>query len=117
MLTWTARGALNVANSATGQENTLPPGIAHEVLIAELHSPQDTHTAPTDPVTEPTLNLVQSSNGFDEKVADIAQLHCNSELFELELRTSLPRVNVKGNLCRNVNFGSILEPLALFLTL
>ena len=50
-------GALNVTNSATGQENALPPGIAHEVLIAEPHSPQDTHTAPTDPVTEPTLNL------------------------------------------------------------
>ena len=62
MLTWTAQGALNVAKSATGQENTLPPGIAHEVLITEPHSPQDTHTAPTDPVTERTLNPVQSSN-------------------------------------------------------
>ena len=78
MLTWTARGALNVTNSATGQENALPPGIAHEVLIAEPHSPQDTHTAPTDPVTEPTLNPVQSSNVFDEAVADIAQVHCDS---------------------------------------
>ncbi|CAH3178636.1 unnamed protein product [Porites evermanni] len=84
MLTWNTRGALNVTSSATGQETTLPPGIAHEVLIAEPHSPQDTHTAPTDPVTEPTLNLVQSSNIFDEEVADIAQLHCNSELFEFE---------------------------------
>ena len=45
MLTWTARGALNVTNSATGQENALPLGIAPEVLIAEPHSPQDTHTA------------------------------------------------------------------------
>ena len=70
----------------------------HEVLVAEPHSPQDTHTAPTDPVTEPTLNLVQSSNVFDEEVADIAQLHCNSELFEFELSTSPPCVNVKGNL-------------------
>ena len=59
MLTWTARGVLNVTNLATGQENALPPGIAHEVLIAEPHSPQDTHTAPTDPVTEPTRNPVQ----------------------------------------------------------
>ena len=104
ILTWTARGALNVTNSATGQENALPPEIAHEVLIAEPHSPQDTHTAHTDPVTEPTLNLVQSSNVFDEEVADIAQLHCNSELFEFELSTSQPCVNFKGNLRRNVEF-------------
>ena len=98
MLTWTTQGALNVTNSATGQENALPPGIAHEVLIAEPRSPQDTHTAPTDPVTEPTLNLVQSSNVFDEEVADIAQVHCHSESFEFELSTSSPCVNVKGNL-------------------
>ena len=104
MLTWTARGVLNVKNLATGQENALPPGIAHEVLIAEPHSPQDTHTAPTDPVTEPTLNLVQSSNVFDEEVADIAQVHCDSELFEFELSTSPPCVNVKGNLRRNFEF-------------
>ena len=39
MLTWTARGALNVTTSVTGQENTLPPGIAHEAFIAEPHSP------------------------------------------------------------------------------
>ena len=101
MLTWTARGVLSVTNLATGQENALPPGIAHEVLIAEPHSPQDTHTAPTDPVTEPTLNPVQSSDVFDEEVADIAQVHCDSELFEFELRTSPPCVNVKGNLRRN----------------
>ena len=41
MLTRTARGALNVTNSATGQGNVLPPGIAHEALIAEPLSPQD----------------------------------------------------------------------------
>ena len=87
-----------------GQENALPPRIAHEVLIAESHSPQDTHTAPTDPVTEPTLNPVQSSNVFDEEVADIAQVHCDSELFEFELSTSPPCVNVKGNLRRNFEF-------------
>ena len=39
MLTWTARDALNVTNSATGQENVLPPGIAHEALIAERFHP------------------------------------------------------------------------------
>ena len=82
MLTWTARDALNVTNSATGQENAPPPGIAHEVFIAEPQSPQDTHTAPRDPAKEPTLNPVQSSNVFDEEAADIAQVHRDSELFE-----------------------------------
>ena len=82
MLTWTSRGAIYFTNSATGQGNALPPGITHEVLIAEPHSPQDTHTAPTDPVTP---NPVQSSNVFDDEVADIAQVHCDCELFEFEL--------------------------------
>ena len=115
MLTWTTRGALNVTNSATGQENALPPEIAHEVLIAEPHLPQDTHTAPTDPVTEPTLNLVQSSNVFDERVADIAQVHCDSELFEFELSTSPPCVNVKGNLRRNFEFWKHIGTLSFIL--
>ena len=82
MLTLTAQGALNATNSATGQENALPPGIAHETFIAEPHSFQDTHTAPADPVTEPTLNPMQSSNIFDEEAAGIVQVHCDSEFFE-----------------------------------
>ena len=104
MLTRTARGALNVTDLATGQENVLPSGIAHEALIAEPLSPQDIHTAPTDPLSEPTVNPVQSSNVFDDEVADIAQVHCDSELFEFELSTSSPSVNVKGNLRRNFDF-------------
>ena len=103
MLTGTAGGALNVTDSATGQENVLPPGIAHEALIVEPHSPQDIHTAPTDPLSEPTVNPVQSSNVFDDEVADIAQVHCDSELFEFELSTSSPSVNVRGNLRRNLD--------------
>ena len=59
MLTSTAQGALNVTNSATGQENVLPPWIAQEVLITEPHSPQDTHTAATDPAhTQPGAKAV-----------------------------------------------------------
>ena len=104
MLTWTTRGALNVTNLATGQENVLPPGIAHEALIAKPLSPKDIHTAPTDPLSEPTDNPVQSSNVFDDEVADIAQVHCDSELFEFELSTISPSVNVRGNLCRNLDF-------------
>ena len=92
--------ALNVTNSAIWQENALPPGIAQEALIAEPLSPQDTHTAPT--VTEPILNPVQSSNVVDEEVAEIARVHCDSELFEFDLSTSPPCVNIKGNLRRDV---------------
>ena len=79
MLTRTPRGALNVTDLATGQENVLPPGIAHEALIAEPLSPQDIHTAPTEPFSEPTVNPVQSSNVS-------------------------PGVNVKGNLRGNFDF-------------
>ena len=41
---------------------------------------------------------------FDDEVADIAQVHCDSELFEFELSTSSRSVNVKGNLRRNFDF-------------
>ena len=82
----------------------LPPGIAHEALIVEPLSPQDIHKAPTDPLLDPTVDPVQSSNVFYDKVADIAQVHCDSELFEFELSTSSPGVNVKGNLRRNFDF-------------
>ena len=104
MLTWTARDALNVTNSATGQENAPAPGIAHEVFFAEPQSPQATPTAPTDPSKEPTLNPVQSTNVFDEEAADIAQVHRDSELFHFELSTSPPCVNSRGNLRRNLEF-------------
>ena len=114
MVTWTARGGLNVRNLATGEENALPAGITHKVLVVEAHSPQDTHTAPTDPVTEPTLILVQSSNVFDEEVADITQVHCDSKLFAFELSTSPPSREI---FVETSNFGSILEPLDLLLTL
>ena len=77
---------------------------AHEALISEPHLPQDIHTAPTDPVSEPIVNPVQSSNVFDDEVADIAQVHCDSELFEFELCTSSPSVNIKRNLRKNFEF-------------
>ena len=34
-------------------------------------------------------------------MSDIAQVHCDSELFEFELITSSPSVNVRGNFRRN----------------
>ena len=98
------RGALNVTDLATGQENVLPPGIAREALIAEPPSPQDIHTAPTEPLSEPTVNRVQSSNAFDDEVADIVQVHCDSDLFAFEFSASSPGVNVKGNLRGDFDF-------------
>ena len=109
MLTRTARGALNVTDLATGQENVLPPGIAHEALIGEPFSPrifiqlQQTHSR------SPRVNPVQSSNVFDDEVADIAQVHYDSELFEFELSTSSPGVSVKGNLRRKKDFWKRIE--------
>jgi len=69
MLTWTARDALNVTNSATGQENALPSGIAHEVFIAEPQSPQDTDSANTDPVQD--LTLVRQGSKTADWLKDI----------------------------------------------
>ena len=76
MLTWTARGALNVTTSVTGQENALPPGIAHilpKILIQLL---QNQSRSPR-PIQCKVAML-------DEEVADIAKVHCDSELFEIE---------------------------------
>jgi len=67
MLTQTARGALNVTDLVTEQKNVLPPRIAYEALIAEPLSHQDIHTAPTNPLSEATVNPVQSSNVFAER--------------------------------------------------
>ena len=49
---------------------------------------------------------MESSEVFNEEVADqIAQVHCENELFEFELTDHSPRVNnAKGNLRRNLEF-------------
>lgn len=66
--------------------------------------PPDTLNSPTSPVTECNPNPVLSSDVFEEEVADIAQVHRESGLFEFELTDRLPLVNVKGNLRRNQGF-------------
>ena len=85
MLTWTARDASNVSNSATGQETAPPPGKGPEMPIVEPPLLPDIPTAHTSQVTEFNLNPVKSSEVFDEEVADIAQVHCENESFEFEL--------------------------------
>ena len=41
---------------------------------------------------------------FEEEVSDIAQVHCENDLFEFELTDHPPLVNVKGNLRRKLEF-------------
>ena len=41
---------------------------------------------------------------FQEEVSDIAQVHCENNLFEFELTNHPPLVNVKGNLRRKLEF-------------
>ena len=108
MLTWTARDASNVSNSATGQETAPPPGKGPEMPIVEPPLLPDIPTAHTSQVTEFNLNPVKSSEVFDEEVADIAQVHCENESFEFELSNHdhppCVRFNVKGNLRKNLEF-------------
>ena len=49
-------------------------------------------------------NLDQSSEVFEEEFDNIAQVHCQNDLFEFELSDHPPRVFVKGNLRRNLDF-------------
>ena len=46
----------------------------------------------------------RSSDVFVEEGADIAQVHCESELFEFQLSNCPPCGNVKGNLRRYLEF-------------
>ena len=41
---------------------------------------------------------------FEEEVSDIVQVHCEDDLFELEVIDHPPLVNVKGNLRRKLEF-------------
>ena len=72
-------------------------------MLASRHIKREKGSLPVD-VRPSKTSLLKLPNVFDEEVADIAQVHCNSELFEFELSTSPPCVNVKGNLRRNVEF-------------
>ena len=66
--------------------------------------PQDTRTSPASPVTECNPTPALNSEVFEEEVSDIAQVHCESELFEFELTDHPTLENVKGNLRRNLEF-------------
>ena len=61
-----------------------------------------TLTAPTSPARECNPTPVLDSEVFEEEVSDIAQVHCENDLFELELTDHPPLGNVKGNLRRKL---------------
>ena len=69
-------------------------GRAPEMSTVEPTLPPVTLTSPTSPVRECYLGPALSSEVFEEKVSFIAQVHCESELFELELTDYPPFINV-----------------------
>ena len=103
-LTWIARDASDASSSATGQETVPALGRVPEMSTVDPALPPDTLTSPTSPVRECNPNPVLSSDVFEEEVADIAQVHRESGLFEFELTDRSPLVNVKGNLRRKLDF-------------
>ena len=57
--------------------------------------PPATLTAPTIPAREFNATPVLNSEVIEEEVSDIAQVHCENDLFEFELTDHPPVVNVK----------------------
>ena len=103
-LTWIAHGASDALSSVTGQETVQALGRAPETSTVEPTLPPATLTAPTSPAGECKPTPVINSEVFEEEVSDVAQVHCENDLFEFELTDHPPLVNVKGNLRRKLEF-------------
>ena len=104
-LTWIAHDASDALSAATGQETVPALGRAPEMSSVDPALPQNIRTSPASPVREcnPTAPVL-NSEVFEEEVSDIAQVHCENELFELELTDHPPLVNAKGNLRGKLEF-------------
>ena len=104
-LTWIAHDASDALSLATGQETVPALGRAPEMSSMDPALLQDIRTAPASSVREcnPTAPVL-NSEVFQEEVSDIAQVHCENELFEFELTDHPPLLNVKGNLRRKIEF-------------
>ena len=109
-LTWIAHDASDALSSATGQETVPALGRAPEISSVDPALLQDIRTAPASSVREcnPTAPVL-NSEVFQEEVSDIAQVHCENELFEFELTDHPPLVNVEGNLRRKIEFWKRIE--------
>ena len=99
-----AQDASNVLSSVTGQEIVQALGRVPETSTVEPALPPATLTAPTSPARECNPTPVLDSEAFEEEVSDIAQVHCENDLFEFELIDRPPLENVKGNLRRKLEF-------------
>ena len=103
-LTWIAHDASDALGSVTGQETVQALGRAPETSTVEPALPPATLTAPSSPARECNPTPVINSEVFEEEVSDIAQVHCRSDVFELELTDHPPLGNVKGNLRTKLEF-------------
>ena len=103
-LTWIAHVASDASSSVTRQETVQALGRVPETSTVEPALAPATLTAPTSPVREFNATPVLNSEVFEEEVSDIAQVHCENDLFEFELTDHPPLVNVKGNLRRKLEF-------------
>ena len=96
--------ASDALSSVTGQEIVQALGRVPETSTVEPALPPATLKAPASPARECNPTSVLNSEVFEEKVSDIAQVHCELDLFELELTDHPPFENVKGNLRRKLEF-------------
>ena len=103
-LTWIAHDASDALSSVTGQETVQALGRSPETSTVEPALPPATLTAPSSPARECNPTPALNSEVFEEVVSDIAQVHCESDLFEFELTDDPPLANVKGNLRRKLEF-------------
>ena len=92
-----ARCFTDASSSATGQEIVIAAlGQPTEMPTVEPALLPDILTAPSSTVREPSGTPEQSNEVFEGEVADIAQVHCDNDLFEFELTDHSPSVCVKG---------------------
>ena len=99
-----AQDASDALSSVTGQKIVQALGRVPETSTVELALPPATLTAPTSPARECNPTPVLDSEVFEEEVSDIAQVHCENDLFGFELTDHPPLVNVKGNFRRKLEF-------------
>lgn len=99
-----AQDASDALSSVTGQEIVQALGRVPETSTVEPALPPATLTAPTSPARDCNDTAVLDSEVFEEEVSDIAQVHCENDLFEFELTDHPPLENVKGNLRRKLEF-------------
>ena len=99
-----AQDASDALSSVTEQEIVQALGRVPETSTVEPALPPATLTAPTSPARECIPTPVLDSEVFEEEVSDIAQVHCENDLFEFELTDHPPLENVKGNLRRKLEF-------------